>query len=205
MFQKRLWQALRHHQRAMVAQHHHPLVAQIGDQPLAFLAADRDALKIMIGDLPGKGGGIEADRAQSLGGGAHRHACRRVGVDDAMGVGQMAVEHAMLDKSGAVDRIGAAIQHRAVNVDLDQIGRGHFMIAQAERVDQEGAFLSGHPHGDVVIDELGPAHMVEYAVAGGQLLARLPFGGGHIGAFCGAGHGRSSLISWPGLSAFRAR
>ena len=38
----------------MIAQHHHELVAEVGDQPLALIEIERDALIIVIGETAGE-------------------------------------------------------------------------------------------------------------------------------------------------------
>ena len=81
----------------------------------------------------------------------------------------------MLGKPGLVDRIRAVVELVAVNVDLDQIGRGNFAEMETERVDEERILLARHLQGDMIINHLVPAKMRENAVTGGELLARAGF------------------------------
>ena len=65
-------------------------------------------------------------------------------------------------------------KHLAVNVDLDQIGCRHLLIAKAERVDQEVFLGSGYSERNVVVDQLGPTEIVKDPVTGCEFHARVP-------------------------------
>ena len=159
----------------MVFQQHHALVAKMLDQALALFGTDSDAFEIVIGDLPGEVAGVEIGRAQPSFDRADRHPGGGVRVHDAMRIGQMPVEQRVLSEAGEIDRIGIVVELVAVNVDLDEVGGGDFAEMQPERVDQEGPILVRHLQRDVVVDHLVPTKHREHAVAGGELLARLPF------------------------------
>ena len=74
-------------------------------------------------------------------------------------------------------------------VDLDQVRRAHLRVVQAERVDQVVPVLVRHAQRDVVVDQLGPAEVVEDAVRGGELHAGVPLGGAEAGRADEGGRG----------------
>ena len=177
--EKHLRQRAPQHNRAVVLQHQHGFLPDIGDQPLAFFAAHRDAFEIVVGDQPFEEARIEIGRLKPAFGGANRHRIGRVRVDDGVGVRQLGVEHRMLREARKVHRIRTVIQLIARRIDLEQVAGGHFAPQQAERVDEE-IILPRHAQGDVVVDALAPAHVVENTVSGGQIQPRLPFLGAAI-------------------------
>ena len=85
-----------------------------------------------------------------------------------------AVDH----EAGAIDRVGRAIQHVAIEIDAHQVGGGDFPVMQAEGIDQELLVVfreAGNARRDVVEHQLGPAEPVDQPVAGRELQAQLPF------------------------------
>src|SRR3546814_1753379 len=80
IFDERFGQGAAHDDGTVVAEHQDALVAEMLEQPYAFLLAHRDALEIMIGDLAHIVAGIEIGRLQSALERADRHRCGRVGV-----------------------------------------------------------------------------------------------------------------------------
>jgi hypothetical protein len=94
-----------------------------------------------------------------------------------MGIGQSAMEQAMLDEARLIDVpwvIG--IDLVAINVDLDQARRSDFTEVHAIRVDQKRTVFVRHFHGDVVENQLVPTEHRKYPIAGSKLLTRGPFG-----------------------------
>ena len=125
----------------------------------------------------------------------------------AMGVGQGAVDGAMEGEAGRVDRPAAAADDVAVAIHLDQVGRAHLGVVQAEGVQQKVPRLAGHPQRQVVVDQLFPAQVRKDAVGRRQLHPRRPFGRGDVfGAGVGGievGHGgllengQLAEMDWP--------
>ncbi len=83
---------------------------------------------------------------------------------------------------GAVDNVasvvdaqaGRVIDEGAVDVDLDQIGRGDLVEQQAKRVDQEVLIRPRHPRGKVRVDVVGPAFQGGDPVSRRQFHPHLP-------------------------------
>ena len=88
---------------------------------------------------------------------------------------QMLVKVGVLGEAGLVDHILRLADIVAFDIDLHEVGRGHFVIEQAEGIDEEGIRLSGHRNRDMVVNALAPAEMFENAIAGGKILADFPF------------------------------
>ena len=68
-----------------------------------------------------------------------------------------------------------ALHDPAIEINLYQARGGDFVIGHAVRVDEEMAFLARHARRDVVVDEVVHAEMMDQAVAGGEVHARVPF------------------------------
>ena len=83
-FQERLADRLADRERAVVAQDHRALVAEVGDDPLALVEVDGDALIIVIGDLVADQHRGLGQRHQPVAMGGHRLAVRGVQVDHRM-------------------------------------------------------------------------------------------------------------------------
>jgi hypothetical protein len=64
--------------------------------------------------------------------------------------------------------------NRALDVDLDQARGGDLFVEHAVEIDQQMVFAARDTRGDVVVDEVGHAVLVDQAIAGGEIDARLP-------------------------------
>ena len=62
----------------------------------------------------------------------------------------------------------------AVVVDLDQIGRAHFMEQNAVAVDQKVPFLTRHPSRNVRVDQIGHSKMRHQPVQCCQVATGFP-------------------------------
>ena len=100
----------------------------------------------------------------------------------------------MLGEARLVDHVLRRADIVALDIDLDQVRRGNFVIEQAEGVDEEDVFLTRDGNRDMVVDALAPAEVIEDAVTGCQVLPRLPFGiaAFEIAGFHLGGHGSLS-------------
>ena len=65
----------------------------------------------------------------------------------------------------------------AVHTDFQQIGGGDLLEHQFMLLDQEVIWLSRHPHGEMIEDQVRPLAMFGVTMRGGELDARLPFSG----------------------------
>ena len=128
--------------------------------------------------------------------GGDGHAGARVGVHDAVGVFPVLVDGAVDDEAGRIEGVFRRLDEVAVEIDLHQAGGGDLVVAQAVRVDEEVVLRPRHPHGDVAVDQLAPAEVVENPVRRGELDAQVPLGGaGVVGLECRRqrrSHGRLS-------------
>ena len=87
----------------MIAQNHHELVAEIGDQPLALIQIERDAFVVMIGEAIGELHRPLIERQQSLLLAGHRDAGDGVGVQHARRIRSRRVHGAVNGEAGRVD------------------------------------------------------------------------------------------------------
>lgn len=101
-------------------------------------------------------------------------------------IGHVGVQHAARMRRQLVDRgvdaegraldLAVAVQHLAVEADLDQVAGGHFRPIEAERIDQEAAGLAGNGRRQVVEDALVEPLQHRHAVRRRQVDADLPLG-----------------------------
>ena len=84
----------------------------------------------------------------------------------------------MDDEAGVVHRVLQLAHVVAVEVDLHQVRGGDLVVVQAERIDQEVRLVARHARGEMAVDELGPAEMVDQAIGRRELAAQdgLAFG-----------------------------
>jgi hypothetical protein len=108
----------------VVAQDHGRPVADAREQAGGLVGMDRDALEVVVRQLAVQLGTVEVGLLQAAQQTGHRHAGRGVGVHDAMGVGYRVVDGGMYRQAGRVDRVGRAVEHIALDVDLDQVAGG---------------------------------------------------------------------------------
>ena len=75
--------------------------------------------------------------------------------------------------NGETRRIDAeafgVVDDASVEVDCDQVGRGHLFEAQAVRVDQEAVMPAGEADRDVGIDRVVETEPVDQPVGGGKI------------------------------------
>ena len=120
-------------ERAVVPEDHRALVAEIGDDPLALVEVDRDALIIVIGDLVADQHRGLGQRQQPLAMGGDRLAVGRVQVDHRLGVLARHVQRRMDGEAGRVGDERRRLDRIAAHVDLDQAGGGHLLEHQIDR------------------------------------------------------------------------
>src|SRR5262249_39092900 len=109
-----------------------------------------------------------------------------------------AVDHVARLVDAVVERAEVGLgEDVARDVDLHETGGGDLLVHHAVGIDEKGAVLVGHAHGDVVGHHVRHAVEVHQPVAGRQVHARLPFGwraavlhGGND-EYTGSGHGSS--------------
>jgi hypothetical protein len=131
----------------------------------------------MVSQLAHEVAGVEIDWLQSALKAAHSDRGSCVCMDDGMGIGQSAMEQAMLNESGLIDMPWVVdIDLVAINVDLDQAGSGDLTKVHAIRIDQKSAFFVRHLHRNVVKHQFVPTEHRKNAIAGRKLLTRGPFG-----------------------------
>src|SRR5258707_15655820 len=93
-------------------------------------------------------------------------------MDDATYLRPRRMNRAVDGEARRVDGIGRVADDPAVEVDLDEIGRGDLLEGDAERVDEKMVLGPGHAGRDVVVDELVPALAPGEAVARRKLNPR---------------------------------
>ncbi|MCY1547150.1 hypothetical protein D9M68_831870 [compost metagenome] len=83
------------------------------------------------------------------------------------------------DEAGDVDPLLhiAAVDHLAVLVDQDQVGRLHPLEEHPITVDQEMMLRPRHTQGEVGVDQVGHAKMCDQSIQRGQFATSLPFDG----------------------------
>ncbi|KAG0923630.1 hypothetical protein G6F31_019432 [Rhizopus arrhizus] len=96
--------------------------------------------------------------------------------------------------AGRIDAVtgGRRAEDIAGQIDLDQAGRGDFVIHHAVGVDQQVIVRAGDARGDMVVDQVAHSEVRHQPVAGGQLDAGVPFLRAHVVASV---HGRRVLFS----------
>ena len=132
-FEERLADRFADRERAVVAKDHRALVAEIGDDPLALVEVDGDALIIVIGDLVADQHRGLGQRHQPVAMRADRLAVRRVQVDHRMGVLARHVQRRMDGEAGGIGDERRRLDRMAVHVDLDQARGGHLLEHQIDR------------------------------------------------------------------------
>ncbi len=166
---------------AMIAQQQHRPPARALDDPAPLVETHGDPFEVVIRDLSVQLRRIEIGERQAVARAAHGHRRRRMHVHHAMRVGQRRMDRRVECEAGRIDRPVGMPDHVAVDVDLHEIRRADLTVMEPERIDQEVAVLARHAQRDMVVDQLGPAEMIEDPVSGRELHARLPFGFGETG------------------------
>ena len=168
-------------QRAVIAQQHVVLVAEVLLQARALVMVERDAFIVVIGEIVGDELRGLVQRQQAFHAARHRGAVGRVQMEHAAGVLAHLVDRRMDGEAGRVDAVIALGELVAVEVDLDQAGRRDLVEHQSVGVDQEVMVRSRHPRGDVGVDQIVPAIQRDEAIAGGEIDALAPLGLRHVG------------------------
>jgi len=111
---------------------------------------------------------------------------RRMRVEHEVIVGVMQMNRAVNHETRGVD-VGRALEHLAVLVDLDQVGRGHLLVEQAETMHQKRVIGARHARGDVIPDGVVPAEQMGQAEHRREIDPHLPFGRAGLDRAFGAG------------------
>ena len=157
-------------EHAVIAQNHDELVAEVGDQALALVEIERDALVVMVGEAIGELHRPLIERQQSLLLTGHRDAGDGVGVQHADRVGPRRVHGAVNGEAGRIDaEAQRVVDDVAVDIDGDQVGRRHLFETQAVGIDQETVMAAGEPDRDVGVDAVVETEPVDQPVGGGEI------------------------------------
>ena len=81
----------------------------------------------------------------------------------------------MDDVAGEVDAVLACFEDVALQVYLDEVGRGDLVIAETVFVDEELVFGAWYATGDVVVEQIGHVEVIGQSVGGGELHPGFPF------------------------------
>ncbi|MNI56518.1 hypothetical protein D3C73_1115280 [compost metagenome] len=165
-------------QQAVVAQDHGLVLAQAGHQAFAFFQVQRNALVVVITQPLVEAQRVLGNRQQPVALAGHGNAVCRMRMHHASQVVAGGVHRRMDGETRSVDHLafGVARVHRvAVQVDLHQILRTHFVKQHAVAVDQEMMFVAGHPCADVGVDQVRHAEMRDQAVQRRQFFTHLCF------------------------------
>ena len=161
-------------QRAVIAQDHQILVAEIGAEPRALVHVDRHAFEFVVRHVRSAGQRGLADRQQAVLLRRHRHAVVGVQVDDAVHVGARLMDRAVNDKTRVVERVLRRQQDIAFLIQFEQRRGGDLAETHSVRIDQEVPRFARHTARDMRRDEIGPAVEVDQAITGGEFDAHLP-------------------------------
>ena len=168
-------------QRAVIAQQHVVLVAEVLLQPRAFVMVQRHAFIVVIGEVVGDELCGLVHRQQAFHAARDRSAVRRVQVKHATGVLAHLVDRRMDGEARRVDAVFALAELVAVQIDLHQARRRDFLEHQPVRVDQEVMIGARHARRDVGVDQVVPAIQRDETIAGGEIDALVPLGVRHAG------------------------
>src|ERR1700732_218023 len=168
-------------QRAVIAQQHVVLVAEVPLQARAFVVVEGYAFIIVIGEIESDKLCGLVERLQSFHAACHRSAVGRVQMKHTAGVLANLVDCRVNREAGRVDAVGALCELVAVEIDLDEAGSGNFVEHQPVWVDQEMMLRTWPPRRNMRVDQIVPAVMRDEAVAGGKIDALAPLGIRHSG------------------------
>jgi DNA-binding transcriptional LysR family regulator len=113
-------------QASMVAQHHHTLVAEVGNHPLSFVELDRETFVIVISDFVGQHQRILADGQKPTSLRGHCDISGRVQVHDAIDVRSTAVDTAVDDDAAEIDEFVAGPDPFSIEGCRDEARCGDF-------------------------------------------------------------------------------
>src|SRR6185312_7752624 len=122
----------------------------IAGQARALVQVERDAFVIMEGDVVVEEHRRLRQRQESTIEHRERHAGLGVQVYDAAHFWPRSMDRAVDREAGSVDGIGRVADDLAVEIELDQVGRGYLLEGEAERVDEEVMLRPGHPRRDMI-------------------------------------------------------
>ncbi len=140
----------------MVAQHPNGVLPQITHQARFLVIPQRHAVMVVVADVAQHKNRLLRDRQHT----------RRI-VPHGM-------HSAVNGEAGRVDRKRRIVPLVAVDVDLDQTGRGNLVKHQAVAADQKFVFSTRHPGTDVGEHQVIPLEQHHQAVSGGQVQPGLP-------------------------------
>ncbi len=143
-------------ERAVIAEHHQRLAAEVGHQPLALVEVQGDALVVVIGQVRRHDQGVLRQRQEALGLGRDGDALVGVHMHDEARVLAGAVDRRVDHIARGVDAVGALHHDVTVKIDLHQGRGGDLLEIQAERVDQEVMLRARHAGGDMGEDQVVP-------------------------------------------------
>ncbi len=92
-----------------------------------------------------------------------------------------AVDRAVQRETGGIGLVPGGFNQVARQVDLQQVGRRDLVVVEPEGIDQVLMPRSRQARRDVIENRLGPAEIVDQAIAMGQLYAQCPL---FIAAMC---------------------
>ena len=164
-------------QRAMVTQNQQILLANINDQPLAFIEIKRNALIVMVGKIVMNLHRKLSVEAQTVLLHRNRDAIRRMHMDDAAGVFTRTMDGAVNGKARRIDEIGRFLFDIALKIDLHQRRGCHFIEHQAIGIDEEPFFaiFVGQACRDMGKHQVGPGMECAKTVSCGKIAAQFPF------------------------------
>jgi hypothetical protein len=151
--------------------------AEIGDDLLALIKVDRRSFVAVIADVADEADRRLRQRQQAAFHRRNGDAGTRMRVDDTLNVRPRLVDRAVNDIAGFVDAVVGVgrCQNLAFDRHLHQVGGGDFLVQQPVEIDQQMILGAGNARGDVVVDQVGHAELVDQPVTGGKIDARLPF------------------------------
>ncbi|MNI58857.1 hypothetical protein D3C73_1139880 [compost metagenome] len=152
---ERFGHGLAHGQQAVVAQDQVVVAAQVAHQARLLFGVQRQAFVVVIAQRTQRNEGElrQGQQARLLRG--HGHAVDGMRVQHAHRVLAGRMDTAMNGEAGGVDVVFRIHHLVAVQVDLDQAGRGDLVEHHAVGVDQE-MLGAGHLGGDVREDQVIP-------------------------------------------------
>ena len=171
-------------QQPMIAHDQRVVRPEIVDDALALVEVDGRALIVVIADMADEPHRGLRQRQQPARHRRHRHAGAGVGVEHAGDVRPRLVDGAVDHVTGFVDAVvGVGLpDDLALDVDLDQARRGDLLVEHAVEIDEQMIVAAGNARRDVVVDEVGHPVLVDQAIAGGEVDARLPLLGRDLAA-----------------------
>ncbi len=170
---ERLRDAAALRERAMVAQEHHRLAAEVCNELLLLGRAQPRPVIVVVADLAAIGDGKLVDREQPHLLRRHGGAADRMQMHHRLCRWHRLVHHAVHDPSCRVERPAAARDIVALDVDLHEVGRRHLLEQHAERDEQKAPVAARDARREVGIDQVIHIAPGEDSVAGREFATRL--------------------------------